>query len=194
MGGKGSGGRRVGAGRKRKDLALGALTGSRRTAARAKAATVANQTGNQTGVTAAPALETPAVDPTLYQKVPPAPGYLTLEELAEWQELAPRAVVQGTLTNTEIPALVDLCRARVLMTKLLRAAYADGLTQVTEKGGLASHPAIARYTTLQQRVDAGMLRFGLAPAGKVTGKEPDEKADPFDQFDAAGAGDGATVN
>lgn len=194
MGGKGSGGRRVGAGRKRKDLALGALTGSRRTAARAKAAPVANQTENQTstGLTAPTAAATPPVDQALVTKVPAAPGYLTLEELAEWHELAPRAVVQGTLTNTEIPALVDLCRARVLMTKLLRTAYADGLTQVTDKGGLASHPAIARYTTLQQRVDAGMLRFGLAPAGKVTGKEPEQPADPFDQFDAPG--DGATVN
>jgi len=147
-----------------------------------------NQTANQTEIERDQAVDVPAATVC----GPAVPGYLTLEELAEWNELAPRAIKQGTLTEVEVPALVDLCRARVLMVKLLRGAYTDGLTQVTDKGGLASHPAIARYTTLQQRVDAGMLRFGLAPAGKVTGKEPDATADPFDQFDAPGAE--ATVN
>lgn len=190
----GHGGYRVGAGRKRKSPALGALTGSRRTAARAKQAPATNQTANQTASAVQVAAVMPTLDPTLAAKVPAAPGYLTLEELAEWHEIAPLAVQQGTLTAVEIPALVDLCRARVLMVKLLRAAYTDGLTQITEKGALQAHPSIARYTTLQQRVDAGMLRFGLAPAGKVTGKEPEQPADPFDQFDGAGAGDGAVVN
>lgn len=183
----GHGGKRVGAGRKRKDLALGALTGSRRTAARAKHAPVSSSAPVVQADTEPPVRET-----ALVTTAPPAPSYLTLEELAEWHELAPLAVQQGTLTPVEVPALVDLCRARVLMVKLLRVAYADGLMQVSDKGAIQAHPSIARYTTLQQRVDAGMLRFGLAPVGKVTGKEPDQPADPFDQFD--GAGDGAAVN
>jgi len=189
MGGKGSGGYRVGAGRKRKDLALGELTGSRRTKARAASA---NQTVNQSQPAAdAPQLPAGAPPPAA---VPMAPGYLTLEELAEWQELAPLAVRQGTLTDVEVPALVDLCRERVLLVKLLRAVDRDGFTQVGSGGTVAANPLIARYTTLQQRVDAGMLRFGLAPAGRETGKTPEQPADPFDQFDGPAAGVSASVN
>ena len=60
--------------------------------------------------------------------------------------------------------------------------------------GWPANPLIARYTTLQQRVDAGMLRFGLAPAGRETGKTPEQPADPFDQFDGPAAGVAASVN
>lgn len=113
---------------------------------------------------------------------PLAPEYLTLAELAEWAELAPRAVKQGTLTDVEVPALVDLCRSRVLLAKLLRVVDQDGITVATPTGAMAAHPVIAKYATLHARVDGAMLRFGLTPNGRVEKQAP-QQVDPFAAFD-----------
>lgn len=195
MGGKGSGGSRVGAGRRRKDQAEGALTGSRRTRARAKQQ---NQTTNQTV-----ANQTKTAEPVsssvpasaINVEMPQPPGNLTLDELAEWNDLAPRAAKQGTLTDDTQWSLVDLCRARVLLTKLLRDVDRMGNVVVNGNGNLSANPLLARYTTLLQRVDAGMMRFRIAPMGKEL-TEPEKPADPFAEFDGAPAtaGDGGTIN
>jgi hypothetical protein len=196
MGGKGSGGLRVGAGRRRKDQADGALTGSRRTRARAKQQ---NQTGpvNQSASnqTKTPVVTAPESVAPVDVEIPQPPGNLTLDELAEWNDLAPLAAKQGTLTNDTQWALVDLCQARVLKTKLLRDVDRMGNVVSGAGGQLAANPLLARYTTLLQRVDAGMLRFRIAPMGKEL-TEPKKAADPFAEFDAAPAAteDGETIN
>jgi hypothetical protein len=196
MGGKGSGGLRVGAGRRRKDQASGDVTGSRRTRARAKQpnqTTAPNQSaGNQTTAPVA-AAQSPVA--AIDVEIPQPPGNLTLDELAEWNDLAPRAAKVGTLTNDTQWALVDLCQARVLKAKLLRDVDRMGNVVSGAGGQLAANPLLARYTTLLQRVDAGMMRFKLAPMGKEL-TEPEKPADPFAAFDAVPAvtSDGKTIN
>jgi hypothetical protein len=181
MGGKGSGGPRVGAGRKPQDLAAGALTGSRRARARAKAT-------NQTEPASAESAQSPDV------QIPQPPGSLTLDELAEWQDLAPRALKEGTLTESTRLALRDLCQARVLKDRLLRKVNDHGAVVLTKDGNLAAHPLLTRFTTLFQRIEAGMMRFKLAPIGKDM-TEPAKPTDPFAEFDGATKpGDGETVN
>lgn len=176
MGGKGSGGKRVGAGRKPLDASVGAVRGSRRARARAK------KSGNQTGVEHAPVdLVTAAIE----TEVPQPPGSLTLDELAEWNDLAPRAAKQGTLTADTLLALRDLCQARVLKDKLLRTVSDEGVTVASVGGALAAHPLLSRFTTLLQRVDAGMARFKLAPMGQSLAPEAEKPADPFAAFDGA---------
>lgn len=196
MGGKGSGGRRVGAGRKRTSDAAGMLSGSRRVRARARAANQTNQTGNQNGPAAdAPQAAAPAA--LIETEIPQPPGNLTLDELAEWNDLAPRAAKMGTLTPDTQWALVDLCQARVLKTKLLRDLDRMGnIVPGASAGTVVANPLLARYTTLLQRVDAGMMRFRVAPMGKEL-TEPEKPADPFAAFDSpvtAKTGDGETVN
>lgn len=185
MGGKGSGGGRPGAGRKPKDATVGALHGSRRTRARnqtrnqnAPNQTVPNQ--NAGAPDGAPSLPAP--------HIPPPPGNLTLDELAVWNELAPLALKEGTLTEATYLALRDLCEAIVLKRKLLRTIDDDGLTVTTLQGNKAAHPLLSQFRGLMQRVEAGMLRFKLSPMGKeiptVGGEQP---ADPFSEFDEPGA-------
>lgn len=190
MGGKGSGGRRQGAGRPRKSQAEGALTGSRRTRARARAnQTAANQ--NQPQADAPIAAEVVSPTPS---GVPLAPDRLTLAELAEWNWLAPLAFKAGKLTDMDVPALVDLCQRRVLYRQLLDGAYTAGLEQLAPTGAVATHPHVAKLTSLAAKVDALMDKFGLSPAAREP-KPAAPTADPFDQFDSAGIGtDEATVN
>lgn len=193
MGGKGSGGTRVGAGRKRQSQAAGELKGSRRSRARAS--------GNQTTATAANQTEQPAkaaqqaatgLEGVL---IPEPPGSLTLDELAEWNDLAPRAAKVGTLTDETKLALRDLCQARVLKDRLLRKVSDHGEVVLGSNGNLAAHPLLTRFTTLLQRVEAGMMRFKLAPIGKEIEAPGEKPADPFSEFDGPSkTADGETVN
>lgn len=182
MGGKGSGGRRVGAGRRVKAQALGVLSGSRRAKAREQAT---NQSQNQTSAPSG-VLAHVAEPPVAAVRIPEPPGNLTLDELAEWNELAPLALKEGTLTDSTRLALRDLCQARVLKDRLLRTVGDQGDVVLASTGNLAAHPLLTRFTTLFQRVEAGMMRFKLAPIGKEL-TEPEKPTDPFAEFDAGDA-------
>lgn len=193
MGGKGSGGHRVGAGRRRQGQAAGELKGSRRARARTKG-NQNNQTApNQTEQAATAAQPTP--DRLESVLIPDPPGSLTLDELAEWNDLAPRAAKVGTLTDDTKFALRDLCQARVLKDRLLRKVSDHGDVVMASNGNLAAHPLLTRFTTLLQRVEAGMMRFKLAPIGKEIEPTGEKSADPFSEFDSpATTRDGETVN
>jgi len=182
MGGKGSGGHRAGAGRKPQNDELGAVKGSRRSRARAKAKATAHAP-NQTTSADAPA--TPPLPPDV--KIPEPPGNLTLDELAVWNELAPLAEREGTLSESTAIALRDLCESMVLKRKLLRRIGDDGLVVVGTDGSDRAHPLLTQFRGLMQRVEAGMIRFKLSPMGKELGPPPEKKGaavvDAFAEFD-----------
>lgn len=197
MGGKGSGGNRVGSGRPPKNQALGDVSGSRRTRARAKQG---NQTaGNQnraTGAASQPAGEPAGGPVVLDPAMPLPPSSITLEELAEWNDLAPKAFEKGTLTKHEVFALRDLCQLRVLKERLLRTVGDQGDVVIGAGGNLAAHPLLTRITTLSQRIEAGMAKFQLSPMGKPIDVPKAPDLDPFSEFDGAASATGAkaTVN
>lgn len=89
-----------------------------------------------------------------------APNDLTIDERHVWTELAPHAFANLTLTRGTALGFRLLCRNVVLERR-----YA---LSVQDAGG-ASHRGMI------QRVDAELLRFGLAPCGKpiVTAQKAD---------------------
>lgn len=188
MGGKGSGGSRPGAGRKPVSAEAGAVSGSRRARARAKQA---NQNGAANQKASVQGDAPPHEQQPLDLAVPLPPGNMTLDELAEWNELAPRAMKEGTLTESTVLALRDLCQARVLKDKLLRKIGDLGDVVLASNGNLAANPLLSRFTTLLQRVEAGMVRFKLSPMGKEISQPAEKAPDPFAEFDDAGAGSAA---
>lgn len=119
-------------------------------------------------------------------QVPQPPGSLTLDELAEWNDLAPRAAKEGTLNDTTMFALRDLCRLRVLQDRLVRQLADEGDVVWSVSGNRAAHPLLTRITTLSQRIDAAMLRFKLSPMGRELPAGPEKPADDgFGEFDGA---------
>jgi hypothetical protein len=166
MGGFGSGGARVGAGRPRKSVAEAALTGGR--------------IRSGLGAGRAP--------------VPPAavamPAGLAPEVGAVWEALAPHALAAGTLTAGTVAAFVDLCRARVERVALEAIIQADGRTSVRvsytpageEVREIKAHPLIAHARAMMLRIEAGMARFQLAPVGKALA-QAEAPVDPFAAFD-----------
>jgi hypothetical protein len=155
MGGPGSGGRRAGAGHPR-----------------GRGATYSN--GSGAGAAGAAGANDDAGD------VAP-PDNLTLAQLAVWQDLAPLAIEEGTLTRATAQAFRDLCEAIVLKSTLLRQAENDGLVLHGPQGKKA-HPLLSQYRGLMQRVEAGLSRFNLAPAGKPA-KPKGLEGDLFSEFE-----------
>lgn len=83
-----------------------------------------------------------------------APDDLSKEERDVWQKLAPHAIERGTLTKATALGFELLCRNVVLERVIAKDA---------ELVGGANHRGLI------QRIDAGLLRFDLAPNGKPHG-------------------------
>lgn len=160
MGGQGSGGARVGAGRKRKALKDKVLHGTATRAERAQAAQ-----------------EPAPIIPV------PAPRNLPARERAVWDQLAPHALAEKTLTAETADAFRELCEAIVLRRRIAETIEVDGLTIETPLG-LKAHPLMTHLRGLMQRVNAVRLQFRLAPFGKAFTAAPDASQDDgFEDFD-----------
>jgi len=144
MGGKGSGGFRPGAGRKKKAAHLKIAHGT---------ATIAERLAAASG----PAEDQPdAVT---------MPDDLSPLQIEHWKELAPIAVRERTLTETTRPAFLLLCKNRANLDDYNGILETDGYTIETEQGTKA-HPLLTARDRMVKIIDAQMARFKLTPFGK----------------------------
>jgi len=173
MGGKGSGGVRLNAGRPRQ---AGSVRQQRHL--------------RHTGKPAAPVVTVRRPPPVAVSK----PKDLPAGQSSVWKALAPHALAARTLTPATAWHFRELCEAIVLKRDMARILEADGLmqnrlsTKMDETGGgeqvfeSKAHPLIARWTALLVRVEAGLTRFRLAPMGKELAPVEEPK-DDFGEFD-----------
>ena len=155
MGGKGSGGMRVGAGGKRQDHAMALVHASRSVAAREPDGVLANQ------------------EQVL------APSGMPDDIRAVWDEFAPLALANGSLTASLVPGFAHLCKCiwaeRILLAKIVAADWqVDKVTlQMDEQGGglqqveKKASDLIAKWQQMLVRVENGMARFRLTADGKI---------------------------
>jgi hypothetical protein len=94
--------------------------------------------------------------------VPPG---IEADPLAVWQRLAPFAVKAGTLTAGTAEAFALGCRVTAL-----------------EREVATTNPGGADHRGLLMRVEAFLIRFGLAPMGKPMAQE-ERPADEWAEFD-----------
>ena len=157
MGGNGSGGARVGAGRKKKKKADRVAAGTATRAERKEVADLADS--------ASPEARPASVRPPRMPR----------EQRALWNRLAPLAVARKTLTPSTADAFRDLCEAIVLKAKYLKQIEKDGYTYMSPVG-MKAHPLVGPHRGMMQRVEAGFARFKLAPMGKDMEDAPIEKS------------------
>lgn len=170
MGGFGSGGARSGAGRKKKATHLRAIDGG------------ADRRGSRSVDAQA---STAIPDPV--QVEPPAD--LSVAELAVWNELAPLAHAEHTLTPTTLGNFVHMCQAEVDRREL-RARYT--LQRKSATGELLpllrmdsdEELSVRReHRALLKDIKAMMKDFKLAPFGKeILTPGAIAEADPLDAF------------
>lgn len=172
MGGFGSGGRRVGAGRKSKRESERKLSGAR-----------ARTQASDAGAPKAPATAEPVVV---------MPASLSPLEAEAWLEMAPLATSAGTLVEETALAFRDLCEAVAMLRQIRGQLQIDGLmvsaVQVDEETGARfsvgdpkAHPLLTHERQYRLRVEAGRARFAIAPNGRSIVKT--KETDPFAEFD-----------
>jgi hypothetical protein len=126
------------------------------------------------------------------------PPDLAEAEQRVWDELAPLGLAERTLTPSTAAAFRHLCEGIVLReTVRLRLLSTTKVDRVVPDGDGAlgveyvdvptletplGLKLLTHYRGLTQRVEAGMVRFRLAPMGKALLEDP-KKKDPDDNFD-----------
>lgn len=151
MGGRGSGGTRVGAGRKPWKQQARVVQGGDASAgghAEPKA---------QNPEPATKTLATAVVRPKLSPAV-----------RAVWDALAPRAVEQGTLVPATAYEFRTLCELAVQQRECLKACQEEGFTEYGLKIG-------THYRGLTQRLEGKLRAFKLGPMGKEIAAPAGEK-------------------
>ncbi len=144
MGGKGSGGERIGSGRKPKDRKLRVLQGNAGHRALGRAARATAESG----------------------AMPVRPARLSERECEVWDRLAREAFEAGTLADRTLESFVMLCRLTVQAEEMLEEIQREGRTYENHFGETKINPLVGQHRQMEQRVDALMARFGLAPFGK----------------------------
>ncbi len=170
MGGKGSGGARVGAGRKSKTDAERWLSGN-------------------AGKRGIPVRQAPEGAGKAVELIPVPPD-LPADQAEVWNALAPHACGERTLLPATVQAFRDLCEAIVMKRRLLAEMERDGFTylRVTIDGSgqehteVKAHPLMSQHRGLMVRVESGMTRFRLAPTGKAL-VSPEAPKDEWAEFD-----------
>lgn len=156
MGGFGSGGKRVGSGRKRKTAAERLIDGNAGRRGRVLA---------HPSAAAVPSAPLPAVDET------DAPDELAPEERNIWLKLAPYALANKSLTPSTSTAFVMLCKNIALERRFA--------VSVMDAGG-------PNHRGMIQRVQADLAAFNLRPFGKASSGEEAPKRSKLEEFLLAG--------
>ena len=160
MGGNGSGGARVGAGRKKKKLVDRVAAGTATRAERKEVADVKEASSSETAAARSKSVRPPR---------------MPREQRAIWNRLAPLAIARKTLTPSTVAAFRDLCEAIDVKAKMLKQIEKDGWTYMSPLG-MKAHPLVGPHRGMMQRVEAGFARFKLAPMGKDMEDAPIEKS------------------
>lgn len=192
MGGKGSGGKRVGAGRKPKSAREHWLTGDAGKRGLALVERPVDE-GSEEPPRRRPARPA-AVDVPMIGPGGEVPADLLPGERVFWERFAPLAKANGTLTTESTPGFVVLCQtaydAQVCRAEIYQRGIVATRTVMVETGNddeameavtveLKAHPLWPSYRGLKGRLEQLMARYGLASAGASQSdkpKEDDERA------------------
>jgi len=158
MGGFGSGGSRVGAGRPAKNQQQARLHGTR-----------------QRSKMARPSASTARLD------LIPAPDGMGPKAVAAWNENAPAAIQEQTLHAATVGAFREFCELIVERDRVHASLQAF---QWPEQTSSETNQLATQWRALCKEVRMTRAAFRLAPVGKAAAV-PDAPADPFDEFDGA---------
>ena len=99
-------------------------------------------------------------------KKPPCPAWLSKYGKAVWRRLSPSLFDQGILRYEDVFAFAGYCEAVALFRRATEELHEAGMTQESEKGWAAMHPAVSNFNNaLDKMIKAGSL-FGLDPSAR----------------------------
>lgn len=183
------GGRRVGAGRKRKSAAEHWLAGD----ASKRGLSLVPRSAEAAHAADAPQPQTSADGQPVVADVVPignAPAVLTSAERPFWEWYAPQALAKGTLTTETAPGFVLLCQIAARRARLWEQIDADGDKYIAvvvdgagqERQSLKAHPLLTHARGLDMRLEQQLARFGITSGGKADSDKKPKKDDEREQL------------
>lgn len=178
------GGRRVGAGRKRKSAAEHWLSGD----ASKRGLSLVPRSAEAAAADGEMAAPAPELAPVV--SIDGAPAILTTQERAFWDWYAPKALAKGTLTLETEPGMVLLCQVAARRRRLWEQIDADGDKYIAvvvdgagqERQSLKAHPLLTHARGLDMRVEQLQARFGITSGGKASDDKKPKQDDEREQL------------
>lgn len=114
-------------------------------------------------------------------EAPEPPEHLSEQAQAEWRRLAPIVAAQNTLTQADLRGFEILCDTLAAIVEAQKVIAAEGLTIVTARGGVRSHPAIKTLESARAHAIRMLNDYGLTPRAR-NHVEPTNDPDPKNPF------------
>lgn len=111
---------------------------------------------------------TPTPDALSLETIPPCPNHLSDQAAEAWGRFARLTFESGRLTQQDLPALELLCQTWAEFLAASEIADDPGQCYViTDKGAVATHPAVWRQGSARKQLCVLLARFGLTPLDRV---------------------------
>lgn len=104
--------------------------------------------------------------PSVKDRVPSAPRWLSKEAKGEWRRIAPLLHRTGLLTEVDGVALGMMCEALAVYHQAKEAMGGEGLIVVSDKGNSYQHPALGIMNSARADVLRWAREFGMTPAAR----------------------------
>lgn len=133
-------------------------------------------------VLAMPGVTVPHPAETATTAIAPPKGVLGAAAQRVWRRLAPSAIARATLTPETAHGFAVLCQSVVRLDELERRLKRDGWTFVNQFGEPKRHPLWGTWQVMVLRVEQQLARYGLMPDGRPAGAgsgQPEQPANPW---------------
>jgi P27 family predicted phage terminase small subunit len=111
--------------------------------------------------------------------VPDPPAWMGPAGQEQWNKLAPLLIARKLLTDADWTAFALLVRAWDLWCQAQIQINEEGMTSVTEKNNVITHPAVWIANACWSQIIKGCREFGLSPSARtgLTMPDVDQAAD-----------------
>lgn len=95
------------------------------------------------------------------------PDWVSQDARAYWDKIVPMLIADGTVSERDWSALVNLCEAWGDFQRATRELAKEGTFYTGPNGAICTHPALKVKTASQKLVNSMMEKFGLQPTTRA---------------------------
>lgn len=123
-------------------------------------------------------------EPEINPEIPPMPGHLSDEAMAEWDRMAAPLFDLGLLTSVDMASFAAYCQSYGRWVQAETELKQAGLVSTTTNGNCIQNPLVGIANQAMEHMRKHLANFGMSPAdrAKVVANKKNEKIeDPWDK-------------
>lgn len=121
-----------------------------------------------------------AIEPSAENVKPPV--WLDEFGLVVWNELAPSAINQGSLTDMDVPAFAEMCRVKAELDFMVRQVNIEGFALTSDRGSPIKHPLLSAINANRKVLKSYFSDFGFTPGGRSDLPLVEKPEDDLEQY------------